>query len=121
MGKRSDFPRLPQDQYDTPAAAVGPLLEHLAPCTRFIEPCAGAGCLVGHLKRAGHVLVGAYDLPNDARSVRYPGIGDGVVFVTNPPWSRPALHPRPGEVDSGFAVHRQGQLLLASIRSFAIR
>ena len=93
MGKRSDFVRYPQDAYDTPAEAVAPLLPHLVPCTRFIEPCAGAGYLVGHLKRAGHVLIGAYDLPNDARSARYAGIGGGEIFVTNPPWSRPALHP----------------------------
>ena len=71
MGKRSDFPRLPQDSYDTPASAVAPLLEHLAPQTQFIEPCVGNGSLVEHLKRAGHVLVGAYDLPDDARTTHY--------------------------------------------------
>jgi hypothetical protein len=47
MGKRSEFPRLPQDSYDTPAAAVAPLLEHLVSGALFIEPCAGSGCLVG--------------------------------------------------------------------------
>ena len=93
MGKRSNYARFPRDFYDTPAKAVAPLLPHLTPCTRFIEPCAGAGYLVGHLESAGHVLVGAYDLPNDARSMRYEGIGGGAVFVTNPPWSRPVLHP----------------------------
>ena len=93
MGKRSDFPRLPRDCYDTPVAAAAPLLSHLAPGARFIEPCAGAGYLVGHLKRAGHILVGAYDLSNDARSARYAGVSDGVVFVTNPPCSRSVLHP----------------------------
>jgi hypothetical protein len=93
MGKRSDFERFPQDKYNTPELAVGPLLAHLAPGTRFIEPCAGEAYLIGHLKRAGHVLIGAYDLPDDARVKRYAEIEDGVVFVTNPPWRRDVLHP----------------------------
>ena len=76
MGKRSDFVRLPQDKYDTPAEAVLPLLPHLKPCARFIEPCCGAGYLFGHLKHAGHVLVGTYDLPIDARTTRYAEVGD---------------------------------------------
>jgi hypothetical protein len=92
MGKRSDFKRLARDAYDTPAEAVAPLLERLAPRTRFIEPCAGNGRLIKHLVCAGHVLVGRYDLPDDARAKRYDGIEDGVVFVTNPPWSRGVLH-----------------------------
>jgi hypothetical protein len=62
MGKRSSFERRPQDTYPTPVAAVEPLLPCLRPETHFIEPCAGDGYLIGHLKRAGHVLVGAYDL-----------------------------------------------------------
>ena len=39
MGKRSDFPRIPQDRYNTPLRAVLPLLERLAPSTQFYEPC----------------------------------------------------------------------------------
>ena len=92
MGKRSDFTRIPQDCYDTPAKAVLPLLPHLKPGARFIEPCCGAGYLVGHLKHAGHVLVGAYDLPIDARATRYAEVNPGVLFITNPPWARPVLH-----------------------------
>ena len=92
MGKRSDFLRLRQDSYDTPAEAVTPLLEHLEPCTRFIEPCAGRERLIEHLERYGHVCVGRYDLPDDARTKLYDGIVAGVLFVTNPPWSRAALH-----------------------------
>jgi hypothetical protein len=94
MGKRSVFPRIPQDAYPTPAEAVAPLLPHLAPNTPFLEPCAGDGYLIGHLKRAGHVLVGAYDLPHhDARVKRYDEAKPGVVFATNPPWRRAVLHP----------------------------
>jgi hypothetical protein len=70
------------------------LLPWLEPRTPFIEPCVGDGHLVGLLKRAGHILVGAHDLPDDARSHRY-NVQAGVVLVTNPPfWGRPAdLHP----------------------------
>jgi hypothetical protein len=93
MGKRSTFPRFPQDAYDTPFEAAAPLLPHLTPGTRFVEPCVGRGHLLGHLKRAEHVLVGAYDLPDDARAKRYTEAQPGVVFITNPPWSRDVLHP----------------------------
>ena len=94
MGKRSDgvFARMPQDAYATPLAGVPPLLPYLDPNTRFIEPCVGDGVLVGHLKRAGHVLVSAYDLPHDARTKRYPEARDDVIFITNPPWRRDLLH-----------------------------
>jgi hypothetical protein len=91
LGKRSDFPRLPQDKYNTPREAVLPLLECLKPRTRFVEPCAGAGHLTGHLKRAGHILAGAYDLPDDARTKRY-DVRGADCFITNPPWTRPTLH-----------------------------
>ncbi len=65
------------------------------PETRFIEPCVGQGVLAGHLKRAGHVLIGAYDLPHDAGTKRY-NVKDADCFITNPPWrTRPVnlLHP----------------------------
>jgi hypothetical protein len=91
MGKRSEYKRIERDNYTTPVAAVIPLLPHLAPRTRFIEPCAGAGKLVEHLTLARHVLVRAYDLPDDARSHRY-DIPAGAIIVTNPPlWGRPGL------------------------------
>jgi hypothetical protein len=92
MGKRSAFARIPQDAYATPLAGVEPLLPYLATATRFVEPCCGLGVLAGYLKRAGHVLVSAYDLPHDARTKRYPEANDGTIFITNPPWSRSTLH-----------------------------
>ncbi len=92
MGKRSEFPRFPQDRYSTPDTGVATLLPHLSPATRFIEPCAGEGFLVGHLKRAGHICVGAFDLDgHDARTSRY-DVEDVDRFITNPPWRRDALH-----------------------------
>jgi hypothetical protein len=94
VGKRSDFHRLERDDYAAPAAAIAPLLPWLTPRTQFIEPCCGRGCLVEHLAAAGHIPVGIYDLPADARRKRYSVLGDEV-FVTNPPfWGRPHdLHP----------------------------
>ena len=68
MGKRTNFPRRERDDYPTPWPAVVPLLRLLEPGTKFVEPCAGAGDLVGHLERAGHVCVAASDLPVDART-----------------------------------------------------
>ena len=93
MGKRSDFPRFPQDKYDTPLEAVMPLLEHLKPHTQFIEPCAGDGYLIGHLKRAEHVCIGAYDLPShDARVTRY-AVEGADAFISNTPWRVDIMHP----------------------------
>ncbi len=93
MGKRSLFSRIPQDAYPTPAEAAAPLLEQLAPRTHFVEPCCGEGFLVEHLKSAGHVCVGAFDLPPDARVKRYDEAKPGIFFITNPPWRRDVLHP----------------------------
>jgi hypothetical protein len=85
MGKRSHFPRRPKDSYDTPSQAVAPLLHWLSPSVSFVEPCAGDGFLAGHLKRAGHICIGAFDLPDDARSKTY-DVPAGAVFITNPPY-----------------------------------
>jgi hypothetical protein len=95
MGKRSQtFERISKDLYETPADMVAPLLPHLRPSTRFIEPCVGRGSLRDALTRAGHVCVGAYDLPTDARIHDY-GVEDGEKFITNPPYHgrRHDLHP----------------------------
>ena len=126
MGKRSFFPRVPQDAYPTPAEAVLPLLPHLKPGTQFVEPCCGDGHLVGHLKRTGHVLVGAYDLPDDARVKRYDV--DGVdAFITNSPWRRDILHPIIVNlsdqaptwllIDAGWVHTRQSEPYLVRLRA----
>lgn len=98
MGKRSSFERVPRDFYPTPREAVLPLLPHLAPETCFAEPCAGAGDLIDHLTAAGHRCVWACDIEpkrsdiheNDAETC---GLGAADLYITNPPWSRPVLHP----------------------------
>jgi hypothetical protein len=98
MGKRSDFERVPRDFYQTPREAVVPLLPHLPPGTRYIEPCAGDGALLTPLQEAGHNCIGCYDIQSnwtwvetaDARNATYPYAR---MFITNPPWSRDVLHP----------------------------
>jgi hypothetical protein len=90
MGKRSDFPRRPQDDYATPLAALEPLLPHLCRQTPVCEPCPGDGYLSAHLGRAGFTV---YPKDGDARKAKYQVWGDKWVFVTNPPWTRTVLHP----------------------------
>jgi hypothetical protein len=89
--RRPGLPQRERDDWPTPWPAVAPLLAHLAPKTPFIEPCAGAGELVQHLERAGHVCAGAFDLPIDARVARY-ATNPGDTFITNVPF-RPQFEP----------------------------
>lgn len=97
MGRRSSFPRIEKDRYPTPPEAVEPLLPHLRPKTRFIEPCAGDGRLVRALEAQGHRCVDAFDIEPLHPSVRRadaltePFVSADTV-ITNPPWSRPVLH-----------------------------
>lgn len=102
MGKRSTFDRRPQDAYDTPRAAVAPLLPHLPPECCFFEPCAGAGGLIEALENEGHQCGAACDIEPrgpgiprvNALSVYYqPSVLDYDLIITNPPWTRSILHP----------------------------
>lgn len=97
MGKRSDFERAPRDFYPTPQAAVYPLLPHLAPGTRFVEPCAGNGALVDHLTAAGHDCMTAFDIEPQREDIKHGDALEVSVFgftcITNPPWDRKVLHP----------------------------
>jgi hypothetical protein len=103
MGKRSAFPRQPQDTYDTPREAVQPLLpflKHADGRRLFVEPCAGAGKLIHHLEAAGHECVFASDLlPRaagiktfDLRTLPPSKVKGADMVITNPPWSRNVLH-----------------------------
>ena len=101
MGKRSDFPRRKNDLYITPEKAVLPLLPHLSPGTRFIEPCAGTGALIDHLEKHGHKCVGAWDIdPKRSDIIQLDATCGACLppttidyFITNPPWTRQILHP----------------------------
>lgn len=98
MGKRSDFARIPRDAYDTPREAILPLLPHLAPGTRFCEPCAGRGALLDVLVEAGHVCARARDIEPrrddiERKDALTTMTGNIDCFITNPPWDRKFLHP----------------------------
>lgn len=98
MGKRSSYNRLPQDKYYTrDVRAVRPLLRHLPPGSRFIEPCAGAGHLRDHLEAAGHVCVQALDIAPEGPGIKAADALSAPLapcdfIITNAPWDRPILH-----------------------------
>lgn len=102
MAKRSSgqFEKIPNDLYRTwDERAVRPLLPHLEPGTRYVEPCAGHGDLIEQLARAGHRCIAAYDIEpgragirkGDAISLQWEKPGDAL-WITNPPWTRSFLH-----------------------------
>lgn len=102
MGKRSDgdFERRKNDLYETfDPRAVAALLPHLAPGTRFVEPCAGRGVLMDQLVAAGHVCLGACDIDPgradiaEADALTHRPSSPPERFITNPPWTRALLHP----------------------------
>jgi hypothetical protein len=93
MGKRSDFPRHPRDDYSTPVEALEPLIRFLDKSRVIIEPCPGAGKLVKHMREAGYCVL---SVEKDAREYQYftiAGDDNRSIFVTNPPWTREVLHP----------------------------
>jgi hypothetical protein len=103
------FERKPRDLYPTPYKAVQPLLPHLEPGTRFFEPCAGDGRLIGYLQEHGHVCFGAWDIEPldpcikqaDALNLISSHGYDERFYITNSPWERELLH--------RLIVHLSGQ------------
>jgi hypothetical protein len=99
MGKRSNFERVELDFYPTPLEAVIPLLPHLPPNTKFVEPCAGDGRLIRHLQDNGHECVYACDIDPKGQKIER---RDVLFFdtqlpvcdmiITNPVWDREPLH-----------------------------
>jgi hypothetical protein len=97
MGKRSNFKRFKQDAYDTPPEAVIPLLPFLLDETEFVEPCAGKGHLIDHLKKHGHKCMYGSDITPGRDDIYAKDVFDltgcdANCFITNPPWTRPTLH-----------------------------
>lgn len=98
MSKRrlSELSGAEKDEWDTPHAAVLPLVRFLDHNGRYSEPCAGAGDLARHLRKAGIPVGEAYDIAPRAADVdqadvllrvpEYPAIA-------NPPFSKAALLP----------------------------
>lgn len=104
MGKRSDFKRRPQDQYETPISGTAPLRSFLPFGLTYWEPCALRGAIIDGLsgvatcglateKHPGCVpLEGIYRADSmTARACDLPSSIDAI--VTNPPWTRAILHP----------------------------
>ncbi|WNL50624.1 DNA methyltransferase [Ruegeria phage RpAliso] len=100
MGKRSDFERVERDYYQTPQAAVVPLIPFL-PAERFsfIEPCAGDGRLIRHVRELTDRRAQCHmatDIQPDADWVSQKDALDmtpedvsGIdMVITNPPWDR---------------------------------
>lgn len=89
------------DLWPTPYHAILPLLPHLPAGTRFLEPCAGDGRLIGYLQEHGHVCEGAWDIAPQDQCIRQLDVTYLVTglpywsyaFITNPPWTRNLLHP----------------------------
>jgi hypothetical protein len=99
MGKRSNFARVERDYYPTPIAAVIPLIPILGRVS-YVEPCAGNGALIDHLKAAGSVCVDAFDIAPKRHDIRLKDsmLADAALcnsdyIITNPPWDRKILHP----------------------------
>ena len=105
MGKRSNFPKIGKDKYNTPARAVWPLLAHLEPGATYAEPCAGRGDLIRHLSDDGFECRYASDIAphnrfsplqiekRDFRKVTAAMLRNCDLVITNPPWTREVLHP----------------------------
>jgi hypothetical protein len=94
--------RIANDAYYTPPEAIAPLLPHLSPSTRFIEPCAGNGRLARYLSQHGHHCVWSCDIAPEREGIeRMNALNIGPeriktlgadCFITNPSWRRPLLH-----------------------------
>jgi hypothetical protein len=95
MGRRSDFPRRPHDDYQTiDPKAVAVLLPYLSGIRTFAEPCCGDGHLMQALVDLGLHCTYASDIRvygTDALEVT--DFGEPDAIITNPPWTRELLHP----------------------------
>ena len=103
MGKRSEFPRIKNDNYRTfdqrAGRAIAPLLKHYE-VKDFAEPCCGLGDLIWQLKCLGLDCVARYDInprrPGipyaDARQLTESDLQGASNILSNPPWLRVILH-----------------------------
>jgi hypothetical protein len=98
-----------RDYYPTiDPRAVMPLIPHLRPAQRYVEPCAGGGHLIDLLSAHGMTCALAMDIEPQTESGRSDIIkgdafgissaarcaqtGEKMPFITNPPWDRQILH-----------------------------
>ncbi len=129
MGKRSNFPKVARDLYQTiDPRAVAPLLPHLAPHTKFAEPCCGEFFLIIQLERAGHRCYWASDIEDrwskmpphgvalkgnveDALALTTP-LKQADCIITNPPWTRTKKNPILHKMIEHFRNQNKAWLLL---------
>lgn len=94
MGKRSDFPRRPMDEYQTiDPRAVPPLLPFMRGVDTFAEPCAGEGRLLRMLERHGLSCAYSGDISDGQDAMELRSLNGVDAIITNPPWTREILHP----------------------------
>src|SRR5580765_3865026 len=96
MGRRSDFPRRPHDDYrTTDPRAVATLLPFLKRdgIKTFAEPCAGDDDLANELVRVGLTCALASDIKDGWDALQTTDFNGADVIITNPPWTRALLHP----------------------------
>ena len=95
MGKRSDFPRIPQDAYQTPRRPVLPLIPYLHGIRTFAEPCVGDGQLRTWMEEFGRICTHAGDIKTGQDALTDPLLETGRfdAIITNPPWDRSIMHP----------------------------
>lgn len=96
MSKRTPgLPRRPREFWPTPLEAVRPLIPYLPAQAQWMEPCAGAGDLMRHLRHLwpGGLCVYACDLVPHAAGIQVADARDLVsrpdLYITNPPWPKP--------------------------------
>jgi hypothetical protein len=94
MGKYSDFPRIPQDAYQTPERPPLYLKPYLHGIRTFAEPCLGEGKLKASLERMGLVCTHEGDIKTGQDALIDIGLEKGRfdAIITNPPWTREILH-----------------------------
>lgn len=97
MGRRSDFPRRPHDDYQTvDPKAVAVLLPYLKRdgIKKFAEPCCGDGHLYKVLVDCGFYVTIACDIKHGGiDALKITNFISPDAIITNPPWTRELLHP----------------------------
>lgn len=104
MGKRSSYRKRRHDFYETPAISLLPILPHLPPKVKFVEPTAGRAHFILGMEEHGHRCVEAYDIKQrrhkwhgeikqaDVLDPKWKPRRKHDYIITNPPWSRHLLH-----------------------------
>jgi hypothetical protein len=110
MGKRSEFERVEKDFYRTIDKRAVDILQpflieieegfllsegHSRSSLSYAEPCVGTGDLLAQLKGHGHDCRWSSDITygQDALELTSDHLTNCDLIITNPPWSRPILHP----------------------------